>query len=361
MRWLSGLLLGFVLLHPGFLRADDSIRVFFGPKAADDPEGLLPNLLKFLDSATTTIHGSTHEVDMILVADKLAARSNAGVEVHLVIEGQWWNSPKNKAARQILERSKVKVVPDTKKSGLMHNKFFIADGKRVWTGSTNLTETCLLYNPNNSVWVESERIAANFEAEFGQEASGKFGKKALGKSRTPNPIVKFDDETTITTLFSPEDATLKAIVRVIDGAKETLDIACFVFSSKEIGEAVLAAHQRGVKIRVLLDNMFSSPAATARWKFVPAKELKDAGVPLKFDDEASKLHHKFVVVDRKVVITGSFNLSVSAATDNNENLLIVESVPLAKKYTSEFERLWTLYHGDPGDAPPLEKGDDDAP
>jgi len=277
-----------------------------------------------------------------------------------VIEGDWWDSPKNKAARRVLERSKVKVTPDTKKSGLMHNKFLIADEKRVWTGSTNLTETCLLYNPNNGVWVESDKIAANFEAEFAEEAAGKFGKKGSDKSKTPYPVVQLDSDTTITTLFSPEDATLKAVVHVIENAKDTLDIACFVFSSQEIGEAVLAAHKRGVKVRVLLDNVFSSPGATAKWKYIPFNELKKAGVACKYDDEASKLHHKIVIADRKVVVTGSFNLSVGAATDNDENMLIVESTAIGKQYTAEFERLWKQYNGDPGDLPPPEKGDDDA-
>jgi len=355
MRWLLSLVL--VLAHVGLVRAEEPIRVFFGPKAADDPTGLIHNLLKFLDSAKTSIHGSAHEVDMILVAEKLAERAAAGVEVHVVIEADWWESPKNKAARQVLAKSKVKVSPDTKKSGLMHNKFFIADGKRVWTGSTNLTQTCLLYNPNNAVWIDNDKVASNFESEFSDQAAGKFGKKGAGKNHTAHPIVRLDESTAVTTLFSPKDTTLKSIVDVVDAAKETIDIACFVFSSREVGEAVLAAHKRGVKVRVLLDNVFSSPAATASWKYVPFNELKRAGVSCKYDDEASKLHHKFVVVDRKVVITGSFNLSASAAADNDENLLIVESAAVAKQYSGEFERLWKLYHGDPGESPPPEKGD----
>lgn len=359
MRWLFAFALALTLAGPG--RAEEPVRAFFGPKPADDETGLLANLLKFLDTAKTSIHGSAHEVDMIVVAEKLAARAAAGVEVHLVVEAKWWDAAKNKAARKVLENSKVKVTPDTKKSGLMHNKFFVADGTRVWTGSTNLTSTCLLYNPNNAVWVESEKVAANFEAEFKEQAAGRFGKRGSGKSNTPNPIAQLDKDTTVTTLFSPEDEPVKAIVARIDRAKETLDIACFVFSSQEIAEAVVAAHKRGVKVRVLLDNMFSPPGATARWKYVPFKELKAAGVACKYDDEQAKLHHKLLVIDAKVVVTGSFNLSANAATNNDENLLVVESVKVGKVYAAEFERLWKQYSGDPGTPPPVEKGDDNDP
>lgn len=335
------------------------VRAFFGPKAAKAKDGLLYNLLAFIDSADQSLHGSVHEVDMVVVAERLAGRAAAGVDVRLVVEADWWDAAKNKAARQVLDGSKVKVTPDAKKSGLMHNKFFVADGKRVWTGSTNLTETCLLFNANNAVWVEDAKVAANYETEFREEEAAKFGKRGSGKPNTPYPAVKVDKDTTVTTLFSPEDDPLPAVVARIDRAEATLDVACFVFSSEVVAEAVKKAHQRKVKVRVLLDNAFSGKGATARWKSVPFDELRKAGAECKYDDEQAKLHHKFLVVDGKAVITGSFNLSANAATNNDENLLFLDSPAVAKKYSAEFDRLWRLYSGDPGDAPPVEKGDDD--
>src|SRR4051794_2945348 len=64
-----------LLLLPSLARADSSpapLQVYFGPKAADDPQGLHHNLLRFLDSAKTSIYGSVHEIDMITIAEKLA-------------------------------------------------------------------------------------------------------------------------------------------------------------------------------------------------------------------------------------------------------------------------------------------------
>jgi phosphatidylserine/phosphatidylglycerophosphate/cardiolipin synthase-like enzyme len=334
------------------------IQVFFGPKAADDEKGLLFNLMRFLDSADRTIYGSVHEVDMIVVAEKLAQKAASGVDVQITIENDWWGGAKNKAARQVLERSKVKVFPDNRKSGLMHNKFFVVDGKRVWTGSTNLTETCLFFNPNNGVWIEDGRIAANFLAEFEQQRTGRFGKRGRPKGQTPYPELTIG-KIRIETYFSPIDETIPAIVRLINSAEKDIDLMCFVFSSREICEALLAAHKRGVKVRVLLDNVFSSDAITRRWACVPFKELKAAGVPCKFDDENSKLHHKVIIVDGQRVLTGSFNFSNNAATENNENALIIHDPATARKYLAEFERLWNYYSGDPGQPPPLEKGDGD--
>lgn len=343
-----GLLLGTAAAGPA---EPPPVRVFFGPKSADDPEGLYFNLMRFLDSAEQSLYGCLHEVDMISVADRLARRAAAGVDVQLVVEADWWHLSKNKAARQVLEQSKVRIVLDNRKSGLLHNKFFIADRRRVWTGSTNITETCLLYNPNNAVWLESEPVAQNYITEFEEEREGRFGKRGSGPPNTPFPSVQVGP-TRVRTFFSPEDEPLPEIVKVIDGAKKSVEVMCFVLSSEEVGKALIRAHGRGARVRVLLDNRFSSPGSTARWPYVPFHALKKAGVACKYDDEDAKLHHKVVIADGATVVTGSFNLSLSAALENDENALILDSAELAGQYQREFERLWKFYPGDPGRPPP---------
>ncbi len=345
-------------LTAGLALAAPGIQVFFGPKVARDPHSLYFNLMRFFDSAKKSIHGSVHEVDMISVAEKLAQRSHDGIDVQLVVEEQWWNNPKNKAARLVLEQSKVKVMLDTKKSGLMHNKFFIVDDRRVWTGSTNMTETCLLYNPNSNVWIDSPELAANYAVEFARERQGHFGKRGAPKGVLPYPEVRVGPAR-IRTFFTPWMDPTPVIVERIDVAKKSVEVMCFVFSSQNIGEALIRADKRGVKVRVLLDNLFSGAGSTARWRYVPFKELRKAGIEVKFDDEDSKFHHKVVIIDGAQVCVGSFNLSVSAVEDNNENLLLIESPEVARDYRQEFERWWKYYSGDPGKPPPPEKGVDD--
>lgn len=320
------------------------VQAYFGPAAADDPDGLFLNLIRFLDSAESSIHASIHEIDMIAVAEKFAEQAARGLDVRLVVEADWWTGQKGLAAREILNASRVRVIPDTRKSGLMHNKFIIADGKRVWTGSTNLTQTCLFFNPNNAVWVEDRRVASNFETEFREQEAGLFGKKASGPPNTPYPILKVE-RGAIETYFGPEDEPLRAVIRLITEAKHSVEVMCFVFSSAEVGDALREAHERGVRVRVLLDNAYSSDAITRRWRTVPFKDLTRAGVACKYDDRRSKLHHKCVIVDRLAVVTGSMNLSTSGAEINDENLLIIRLPEIGKQFSTEFERLWKEYPG----------------
>lgn len=351
--------------NPTSTSANKPIEVYFGPKATNDPTSVFYNLIRFFDSAKISIYGSAHEIDMIAVAEKLIERAEAGVDVQVVVESRWLTLPKNSASVNLLKNSKVKLIPDTKKSGLMHNKFFIADGKRVWTGSTNLTEHCLLFNYNNGVWVEDAKVAQNFLTEFYEQREGKFGKKGSGKPNTPYPALTIGSAR-VFTYFSPEDTPIPQIVSLIGRAKKSVDIMCFVFSSQEISEALIAAHKRGVKVRVLFDNSFSSPGSTARWRYVPFKTLGEAGITVKYDDEAAKIHHKLVIVDSTEVLTGSFNLSNNAAKSNDENLLIIASTEIGDIYQKEFDRLWNFFNGDPGeevvpDEEDLENGADPTP
>jgi cardiolipin hydrolase len=52
------------------------------------------------------------------------------------------------------------------------------------------------------------------------------------------------------------------------------------------------------------------------------------------------MHHKFVIVDKKVLITGSFNWTVQAVKSNNENVLMIQNEQLVKEYVKEFDELW---------------------
>lgn len=335
----------------------NAIKVFFTPKAADDSTGIYFNFKKFLQSAQTSIYGSAHEVDMIEIAELLAARAAEGLDVQLVVEERWLSSYKNSVAVQILRNSRITLIPDTRKSGLMHNKFFVVDKKKVWTGSTNVTTTCLLYNYNNAIIVENSQVAENFISEFLEQKEGKFGKRGSGKNNTPNPRVQVG-EATVETYFSPEDEPLEPILSMIKNAQTSIDVLCFVFSSREIGEALVQAHQRGVKVRVLLDNGFRSERMTATWNYVPAEELSLYGIPVVFDDEEAKIHHKLIICDANEVLTGSLNLSKNGANNNDENILLVKSSAIGKIYQREFDRLWE-YFGQSEQAQAVTGNDDD--
>jgi phosphatidylserine/phosphatidylglycerophosphate/cardiolipin synthase-like enzyme len=54
------------------------------------------------------------------------------------------------------------------------------------------------------------------------------------------------------------------------------------------------------------------------------------------------MHHKVIIIDDQIVVTGSYNFSQSAKTRNDENTLIIHSPEIAEIYKQEFERVWSL-------------------
>ena len=72
----------------------------------------------------------------------------------------------------------------------------------------------------------------------------------------------------------------------------------------------------------------------------PSKPLQALGISTTRLARGDKLHHKFAVIDNNTVITGSFNWSPSAAHQNDETLLVIDSPKLAKHFSREMDRLW---------------------
>lgn len=106
----------------------------------------------------------------------------------------------------------------------------------------------------------------------------------------------------------------------------------FLFSNKEITQALIRAHQRGVKVDVIIDKKMPKKKPNT------TEDLLKTGVPTFFDTAHRTAHDKIIIVDDNIVLTGSFNFVKVAETKNGENLLILKSKPLAEEYVKNWEK-----------------------
>jgi phosphatidylserine/phosphatidylglycerophosphate/cardiolipin synthase-like enzyme len=67
--------------------------------------------------------------------------------------------------------------------------------------------------------------------------------------------------------------------------------------------------------------------------------LACAKVPVKVDGNKYTMHHKVIVIDNSIVVTGSFNFTKSADTENDDNVLVIYDPAVAKQYLDEFDRI----------------------
>jgi phosphatidylserine/phosphatidylglycerophosphate/cardiolipin synthase-like enzyme len=132
--------------------------------------------------------------------------------------------------------------------------------------------------------------------------------------------------------FSPNGSPTTAVVSALDRARATVRVQAYSFTSAPIAGALKRAHERGVDVQVILDK--SQP----KQRYTAATFLKTAKIPLFIDTKHAIAHNKVMIIDSRVVVTGSFNFTKAAEEKNAENLLIIKSAELAQTYLDNWEK-----------------------
>lgn len=294
--------------------------------------------VKLINNTTTTLDMAVYEWSRIPDIEKAIENAKKrGVQIRVIYEVKE-NQPLREEMNNFLntiENKKSDEIAEDKKltSMLMHNKFIISDKKRLMTGSMNFSRTGFSgFNANNIVIVDSPSLAGYYTKEFDQMYSGKFHtlKTPLDGENT------FTVGTTkISAYFSPQDKTVeKALVPLVENAQSYIYLPVFVITHKKLTQALIDAKNRGVDVKIILD------ATSVRSNHTTHEILREAGIPLKTENYAGKVHNKSMIIDDKYVITGSMNFSNSGENRNDENCLVIENSELAKFYKGWFEFIW---------------------
>lgn len=143
----------------------------------------------------------------------------------------------------------------------------------------------------------------------------------------------------VSSYMSPGRHAADTVIGFIDHTHKSLDIAVYSITHDGIAAAVIRAHQRGVKVRVLVDK------TQAAGRYADDELLETAGVPLRRDTQSGLMHHKFAISDKGVsgafaVATGSFNWTANADKRNAENFLIIRLSRTVQEYQDEFDMVW---------------------
>jgi phosphatidylserine/phosphatidylglycerophosphate/cardiolipin synthase-like enzyme len=125
------------------------------------------------------------------------------------------------------------------------------------------------------------------------------------------------------------------LVRSIDAAQRTIDIAAYEFNLLSVTQALLNAAARGVVVRVVTDDEagFDDRDTTLR-------QLVDARIPVVIDGRRALMHNKFIIFDSTTVWTGSWNFTVNDTYRNNNNVIILRSRAVVENYQAEFNEMF---------------------
>ncbi len=292
-------------------------------------------LIKRIDAAQTSIHIASFETDIVDVARALIRAKERGVDVRWITDDEYGiekDGDPGHGQFQLMEAAGIEIMDDAR-TGLMHNKFWLFDGKTTWTGSTNITISGMFEQDNNTIVIESPELTAIYERQWQDMWSGQFGARSPSTLAQQKLNIEGSD---ILVLFTPEDKAITNLLPYLQGARRSIYFLAFSYTQPQLGEAMIQAASNGVIVQGVFETTGSET------KFSQMTPLFCKQIPVRQDTNFAFLHHKVIIVDKRYVITGSLNFTDNANESNNENVIIIDNREIADLYVQEFERIWAV-------------------
>jgi phosphatidylserine/phosphatidylglycerophosphate/cardiolipin synthase-like enzyme len=300
------------------------------PLASQETGGIDGPLAASIDSARLTVDVAIYSLNLQSIRDALIRAHERGVQVRIVMESDNLDG----SAPQALIEAGIPVLGDRRES-LMHDKFVVIDRTELWMGSMNFTYSGAYEDNNQLIHFRSKKMAENYTKEFEEMfIDDKFGEDIVPE--TPDPVLTIDG-TPIAVYFSPDDGIALQLNELLSLAEESIRFLAFSFTTDEFGKTIRIQAGNGRTVAgVMEEEQVKSNIGTEYDLF------KQAGMDVYLDGNEGQMHHKTMIIDERIVITGSYNFSRSAETSNDENLIVIDNEQIANYYLQEFQRIYQL-------------------
>ena len=299
------------------------------PSASSYRGGIDEDLAAAVGEARVSVDVAIYDLNLWSMRDALIHAHQRGVVVRVVTD----SDNMDELEVQELKEAGIEVLGD-RREGLMHHKFVIIDRSEVWTSSMNFTTGGGYLDNNNLIRLQSSRLAEDYRQEFEQMfLEDHFGSNKV--AITPNPAVTVNDSL-IEAYFSPQDGTLEHILNAVGSARESIFFLAYSFTSDRLADALIERAEAGVTVSGVFDkDQYHSNVGTE------FDRLVEAGIDARLDGNPRLMHHKVLIIDHEIVVTGSYNFSNNAENNNDENTLIIHNQDIAAEYLAEFQQIYT--------------------
>lgn len=281
-----------------------------------------------IGKAQSTVDAALYDLDLDSISQALLAANQRGVAVRVVTESDNLDEPQI----QDLKDAGIPVLGD-RREGLMHNKFIIIDRQEIWTGSMNFTRNDVYRNDNNLIRIRSAQLAEDYRTEFDEMfVSDLFGPDT--SAHTPYPIVTIKN-TQVEVFFSPDDHTGTRLKELLQDAQESIYFLAYSFTSDTLAKVMMERATAGVEVGGVFEESQKESNIGGEYG-----RLRKAGLDVHLDGNPRNMHHKVIIIDGKIVVTGSYNFTSSADRNNDENTLIIHNAGIAALYKAEYDRIY---------------------
>ncbi len=353
----------------GDLEVDD-LSVFFLAQGEQSADAVMARLTAFIGAAKQTLSLAVYDMRFsdplrAQLISALRERAEAGVQIRICYDGDKPLQPNVAAGQDPAPAGTGAFVqslgyPWRRIAGmkLMHNKFIVRDGQSIWTGSTNMTDDAFTLMENNTLEIDSAPLANYYAQDFEQLWEEENFDNTGTFQTVPVPLTFSGQPAEARVMFSPGCGLEidSEVAKRIRAAQRRVRICSLLINSGTL-IAALGDLLRGG--RVALDGIYDRTQMAdvyRQWQDVPQNRWKiDAlkgivaraglvgkdSTPYTPSGHHDFMHNKVIVVDDSV-ITGSYNFSRSAQF-NAENILFIDSAPLADVYSAYVDHLIRKY------------------
>lgn len=286
--------------------------LFYSNQCRDDLKQLF---CQAIQSAKQSIWLSMYAVTDVQIRAQLAKRAAEGIHTTVLYD--------QKATGSLaIEGATLEPIHS---KGLMHRKLLVVDDELVLIGSANLTTSSLRLHDNLVLGLRHKELAS-----FLKSSHSSWGRFALAGQELQMWML-------------PDPTAYEHIVQQIQQASESITLAMFTLTHEQIVQALIAAQQRGVKVRVLAD-FYAARGASKK----ALKQLRASGMCVAISTGQELLHHKWALIDEHTLIFGSANWTAAAFKKNHDCLLILS--PLLPKQGAFMRKLTQALYAESSDA-----------
>lgn len=322
------------------LHEDDPAQVYFSKSCKDpaacpcSPVDLGKVIAHHILRSRLSVDVAVMELQHFSVSDALIAAHQRGVDVRIVMDN-WYADPDQEPAVKELVSEGLEIVTDAPSEKLMHSKFVVIDSETVLVSSGNFSTYEGQSNANSLLVFRSPSLAAIFTNKF----ESMHDLHIFHKTGAAGPHRVTIDGWTVEVFFGPDWALMERVSQAALAAQQAVHFSIFAFTLAEVKAALNAKCGQTELLGVYDPEQAQAWNSQAASGWCPESTVLPANVQASFGFK--KLHHKVLIVDPALpsglTIAGSANWSYSAATRNDEVMVVVHDPNLVLSYESEFQ------------------------
>lgn len=127
---------------------------------------------------------------------------------------------------------------------------------------------------------------------------------------------------------------LRRLIELLEMATSSLDVCMYFITSQELSETIVRVHRKGVSVRIIADAAMADGSGTQ----IPI--FRKHGVPVRMKKTSFLMHHKFLVINKAILISGSCNWTSQAFAGNWDNIIVTSAPALVVPFSQHFSQLW---------------------